>query len=1112
MTISGSSLVGATAVTLGGVAATNVVVASDGNSLTAVTPARSAGTASVLVTTPGGTNAANTLYTYLAAPSVNAISPSTGSTAGGQAVTITGTNFTGATSVTLGGATATNVVVVNATSITATTPAGTAGTASVLVTTPGGTNAANTLYTYLAAPTVSAISPSTGPGAGGQSVTLTGTNFTGATGVTLGGAPATSISVVNDTTITATTPASSPTAGILGTTGANPFGITIDSSGNIYTANGSSNNVTKITPAGVSTILGTTGASPFSITIDSSGNVYTANNGSNNVTKITPAGVSTILGTTGATPSGITIDSSGNVYTANNGSNNVTKITPAGVSTILGTTGLGPYGIVIDSGGNIYTANMGSDNVTKITPGGVSSILGTTGANPIDVTIDSGGNVYTVHWSSNYVTKITPGGVSTILGTTGIRPIGIVIDSGGNVYTANFDAANITKITPKGVSTILGTTGSGPAGIVIDAGGNVYTTNYHSDNVTKIAFPTPTVASVLVTTPAGTNAANTLYTYVSPPTISGISPAGGAIGGGQSVTISGSNLAGATAVTLGGVAATNVVVASDGNSLTAVTPARSAGTASVLVTTPGGTNAANTLYTYIAAPTVSAISPSTGSTAGGQAVTITGTSFTGATSVTLGGAAATNVVVVSATSITATTPAGTAGTATVVVNAAGGSATLTDGYTYVAVPTITGLSPPSGPLAGGTAVTITGTNLNAATGVTIGGVTAAITANTATSITVQTPAASNGVTFVSSATSAVVTAGADTTTHAAWRTTSVAKSMDADGNNSYGTDGYVVAAAPGTIVNPRYASVARLAPGTYPGNGGYLLIDNPAGSGSVRTGLWYNSSGSAVEQDFASITFSASIKTRVGVLVSNTDAAAISPTSLRIRQTTGGTADAGLIPSPTNAARNGDWYFFDVTAKVGDVFAVSGVNNPGHSSNGIGALTFDTVPNLSGPATVIVRTAGGSAALTGGYNYVGAPVIGSISPISGPLAGGTAVTHLPCPTLRQRDQPAERTGRWRPVGHAHGNELDRRDGGDIRWRDCDHHSQVRHQPDGANTRRAVGRCGHGGGNNSRWKCDADRRLHVRGGTDHQRRQPRLGAGFRWHCGHHLGVEFLFINQ
>jgi alpha-tubulin suppressor-like RCC1 family protein len=154
------------------------------------------------------------------APTVASISPNTGSTAGGTSVTLTGTDFTGATGVTIGGVSATSVVVTNATTITCTTPAGTAGTASVLVTTPGGTNAANTLYTYVAPPpTLASLSPASGVTAGGTSVTLTGTNFTGATDVTIGGAAATSVVVVNDTTLTATTPAGTAgTASVLVTT------------------------------------------------------------------------------------------------------------------------------------------------------------------------------------------------------------------------------------------------------------------------------------------------------------------------------------------------------------------------------------------------------------------------------------------------------------------------------------------------------------------------------------------------------------------------------------------------------------------------------------------------------------------------------------------------------------------------------------------------------------------------------------------------------------------------------------------------------------------------------------------------------------------------------
>jgi formylglycine-generating enzyme required for sulfatase activity len=89
------------------------------------------------------------------------------------------------------------------------------------------------------------------------------------------------------------------------------------------------------------------------------------------------------------------------------------------------------------------------------------------------------------------------------------------------------------------------------------------------------------------------------------------------------------------------------------------------------------------------APTVSSVSPTSGSTLGGTAITITGTNLTGASSVTVGGVAATSVVVVSPTSITAVTPAGTAGAKTVAVTTAGGTATVTGGFTYqsIIVPT-----------------------------------------------------------------------------------------------------------------------------------------------------------------------------------------------------------------------------------------------------------------------------------------------------------------------------------------------------------------------------------------------------------------------------------------
>ncbi len=74
------------------------------------------------------------------APAVTGISPSSGPTAGGTSVTISGTNLTGATAVKFGSSGATNVTVVNPSEITATSPPG-SGTVDVTVTTPTGTSA-----------------------------------------------------------------------------------------------------------------------------------------------------------------------------------------------------------------------------------------------------------------------------------------------------------------------------------------------------------------------------------------------------------------------------------------------------------------------------------------------------------------------------------------------------------------------------------------------------------------------------------------------------------------------------------------------------------------------------------------------------------------------------------------------------------------------------------------------------------------------------------------------------------------------------------------------------------------------------------------------------------
>ena len=211
---------------------------------------------------------------------------------------------------------------------------------------------------------------------------------------------------------------------------------------------------------------------------------------------------------------------------------------------------------------------------------------------------------------------------------------------------------------------------------------------------TSITATTPAHAagavSVVVTNTDAQSATLTngyTYTAVNPaPTVSAIAPTSGTANGGTAVTITGTGFLTGATVKLGGTSATGVTVVNS-TSITATTPAHAAGAVSVVVTnTDAQSGTLTNGYTYTGvnpAPTVSAITPNSGTTGGGTAVTITGTGFLAGATVNLGGTAATGVTVVNSTSITATTAVHAAGAVSVVVtNTDAQSGTLTNGFTY----------------------------------------------------------------------------------------------------------------------------------------------------------------------------------------------------------------------------------------------------------------------------------------------------------------------------------------------------------------------------------------------------------------------------------------------
>ncbi|MGA7988104.1 MAG: IPT/TIG domain-containing protein [Candidatus Dormiibacterota bacterium] len=262
-------------------------------------------------------------------------------------------------------------------------------------------------------------------------------------------------------------------------------------------------------------------------------------------------------------------------------------------------------------------------------------------------------------------------------------------------------------------------------------GGACFT--FVSDTEIDAATPAKGAGSVDVTVqnPAGTSPVNPpgdQFTFVDPPAVTNVTPSSGPSAGGGSVVIAGSNFDGATDVFVDTTGISNPCPGSPCFSIDSPTqitvnnfPGLAPGTVDVTVMTAGGTSAITPAdrYTFIAAPTVTNVAPDAGPIAGGNAVILTGTGFSGATDVFVAGADVTGTcppapcfTVNSATQITVEVPSHVAVDGTdITVQTAGGTSGITsnDQYSYVAIPTVTNVSPSIGPTGGGNTVTITGT-------------------------------------------------------------------------------------------------------------------------------------------------------------------------------------------------------------------------------------------------------------------------------------------------------------------------------------------------------------------------------------------------------------------
>ncbi|MEU7769309.1 IPT/TIG domain-containing protein [Nocardia sp. NPDC049190] len=640
VTLTGTGFVNVLTVRFG-TAATTFTVDST-TQITAIVPPGT-GTVQVTVVTTGGTSN-GVSYTYVGVPTLTGVSPSQGPTSGGTSVTLTGTSLTGATAVNFGATAATSFTVNSATQITAVAPAGT-GSVQVKVVGPGGTSN-GVFYTYVAVPVLISVSPNQGPASGNNSVTLTGTGFTGATAVRFG-TVSTSFTADSATQITAIAPAGTLAVQVTVTTvggtsnGVSYTYVAVPVLTSVSPTSGPAVGGNTVTLTGTGLIgtttvtFGATGASSFTVVSDT------------HVTAVAPGGTGSVQ---------VTMTTAGGV------SNSV----PYSYIAVPVLTSLSPTAGPVAGGTTVTLTGVGLAATTAVSFGSAAATSFTVASDTHVTAVAPGGS------GSVQVTVTTAGGTSN-----GVPYTYVAVPSSSGVSPDRGPTAG-------GTSVML--TGTNLTGATAVSFGTTAATSFTVDSGTQITAVAPAgtcTVRITVTTAGGTSN-GVPYIYVPVPALIVVGPISGPAVGGNTVTLAGADLTGVTAVTFGAIVTTSFTVVSD-TQIAVVAPA-GAGQRPVTATSSGGISN-GLFYTFINAPTLGTPTPVVGPTSGGTSVTVPGTDLTTTQSVAFDGVAA-PFAVISDTVVVAVTPPGTSGAVDVVVRTTGGSATAASAFAYVAGPDI----------------------------------------------------------------------------------------------------------------------------------------------------------------------------------------------------------------------------------------------------------------------------------------------------------------------------------------------------------------------------------------------------------------------------------------
>ncbi|HEY4452088.1 MAG TPA: IPT/TIG domain-containing protein [Solirubrobacteraceae bacterium] len=328
-----------------------------------------------------------------------------------------------------------------------------------------------------------------------------------------------------------------------------------------------------------------------------------------------------------------------------------------------------------DSSGQLGNGTFKLRQEAPTEVGGLSGVSSISAGGADSAALLSGGAVVT--WGLDNWGQLGHGAAGSPsavpLGVEGVRKVAAISAGGLHMVAYGEPIPIVTALNPSHGTTAGGTSVT-ISGEDFEAGATVKFAGAEASAVTVVsptsitatAPPGSGTVNVIVTTSAGSSppVAADRFTYVPPPQLTKIAPKSGTAAGGTTVTLTGANFIGVTAVRFGGVPASSFTLTSS-TTITAVAPAEAAAAVQVSVTSESGTTPAASSDIYKFAPVISSLSPNSSSTAGGVDVTVTGAGFapgTAGTKFKFGSTAVKSVSCASSTQCTMIAPAHEAAT------------------------------------------------------------------------------------------------------------------------------------------------------------------------------------------------------------------------------------------------------------------------------------------------------------------------------------------------------------------------------------------------------------------------------------------------------------------